>query len=599
MVTGVTITSAKTPWDDKAKIAKADYLILEAQNAYFNEDYDRYEQLVKRAHRLDTTNTDITAEWAMIMLTSETTDSATYERAYDALKKKAFEDGVSYYQARYFAQAASQIGRFDDAVQVWESIASRFTERQEPAAELAKVYLNKYINGDTSAFDKAIQIYDDIESRRGKSIETVNIKIKAYALNKDTAAITSELNALDSISPNDSYIALFTGAYYDYLDNKEKALEYYDRACQLDSTNGQAYAARADYYISIGDSAAYDREVFLALLSQNLDPDNKVQILRSYVVQFFNDSTQSKRIHQLFNTLEEMHPGEAQIHNLYGAYLAVNDESAEAAEQYSFASALAPDNEDYLASYIRASIQAGDTIQALKSLDLAIERFASNLGYPLMKCYIYKDLGDTSMIYSTLDSVKITDVKNKNAVANFLTSKADIYSALGDTLRALPIYDEAIALDPANNMALNNAAYFITLTGGDLDKAERYSLRSLKGDDLNPTYLDTYAWVLFHKKQYSMAKMYIDMALNAYPNTLTDPDEKTSDEGAEIPAQQDIDAASADIYDHAGDIYFMNGDAEGALKFWEKALKCDPQNALIQKKVQNKTIFLPPSMSPQ
>ena len=67
----------------------------------------------------------------------------------------------------------------------------------------------------------------------------------------------------------------------------------------------------------------------------------------------------------------------------------------------------------------------------------------------------------------------------------------------------------------------------------------------------------------------SLAKEIIDKALS-----LTEPADMTAEE-----------------YDHAGDIYFMNGDRDKALEYWREALKLDKDNASIKRKVKNKTIF--------
>ena len=46
---------------------------------------------------------------------------------------------------------------------------------------------------------------------------------------------------------------------------------------------------------------------------------------------------------------------------------------------------------------------------------------------------------------------------------------------------------------------------------------------------------------------------------------------------------------SAEIYDHAGDIYFMLGLTDDAVRYWKLALGLDPGNALISKKIKQKT----------
>ncbi|MDE6654611.1 MAG: tetratricopeptide repeat protein, partial [Muribaculaceae bacterium] len=146
------------------------------------------------------------------------------------------------------------------------------------------------------------------------------------------------------------------------------------------------------------------------------------------------------------------------------------------------------------------------------------------------------------------------------------------------------------------------------LTNTDLDKAERYSARSLQGDELNPTYLDTYAWVFFKKKDYKMAKQYIDIALNAYAveaaadtayavtDTIHMPDERVATDNISADTENSVETEeteipSADVYDHAGDIYFMNGEHAKAVEFWEKAHALEPEDETIAKKVKHRTIF--------
>ena len=82
------------------------------------------------------------------------------------------------------------------------------------------------------------------------------------------------------------------------------------------------------------------------------------------------------------------------------------------------------------------------------------------------------------------------------------------------------------------------------------------------------TSLDTYAWIMFKKKDYTQAQVYIQKALD-----------NTSE-------------PSEELYEHAGDIYFFTGDADKALDFWKKALELDPDNESLERKVKNRAYFL-------
>ena len=48
---------------------------------------------------------------------------------------------------------------------------------------------------------------------------------------------------------------------------------------------------------------------------------------------------------------------------------------------------------------------------------------------------------------------------------------------------------------------------------------------------------------------------------------------------------------ASEVLEHAGDIYFMSGFPQQAVEFWQRALRLDPGNELLQRKVSNKTYF--------
>ena len=51
------------------------------------------------------------------------------------------------------------------------------------------------------------------------------------------------------------------------------------------------------------------------------------------------------------------------------------------------------------------------------------------------------------------------------------------------------------------------------------------------------------------------------------------------------------DEPSAELYHHAGDIYFMTGDPDKAVEYWQQALDLEPDNEMLQRKVKHKTYF--------
>jgi tetratricopeptide (TPR) repeat protein len=133
---------------------------------------------------------------------------------------------------------------------------------------------------------------------------------------------------------------------------------------------------------------------------------------------------------------------------------------------------------------------------------------------------------------------------------------SDFYAVLGDIMHqkgmekeSIAAYDSCLVWKDDNIGCLNNYAYYLSEKGIRLDEAEKMSFRTIKAEPKNPTYLDTYAWILFMQKRYEEARKYIDQTL-----------ENDSD-------------TSAVLLEHAGDIYYHVGEKERAVEFWQKALE--------------------------
>jgi len=104
----------------------------------------------------------------------------------------------------------------------------------------------------------------------------------------------------------------------------------------------------------------------------------------------------------------------------------------------------------------------------------------------------------------------------------------------------------------------------LSLERKDLDKAEKMSGITIKAEPMNPTYLDTYGWVLFEQGSYVMAKIYIGKAI-----------------------EYSKDAPSADVHEHYGDVLYKTGSREEALVHWKKAKELGSDSATLDQKIKS------------
>lgn len=216
-----------------------------------------------------------------------------------------------------------------------------------------------------------------------------------------------------------------------------------------------------------------------------------------------------------------------------------------------------------------------------------------------------------------LHKVKINEVNNPEAVSNFMSTLGDAYQAADSLSKAIETYNKSIEIYPSNFLAYNNAAYAMAQNDTLLDQALSYARYAVLSDMENPTYLDTYAWVYFKKRDYPQAKKYIDLTLKyslpvedsiavdsvASPEGFVSdsiaPDSayigtEATDAGSDIIEGEDFDTndiVSAEVLSHAGDIYFMSGLPEQALEFWKRAAILAPDDEMLARKVKYKTYF--------
>lgn len=614
-------------WDREARKRKAEYVFLQANTALSLDSLDAATTMMKRASQLSPGDIDITGQQALMTLAFGNPDSAGIANAYADLLALYRWNPEDYVTGEATATIGRQLRKFDDVIYVWATLDSLYPSRTDPAANLSESYLLRYLSaGDTTDFRKSINILNRLEKGTGRNPGLTSQKVRAYAVRHDTLAIRSELDSLIADFPDDPTPSLLAGSVFQSLGMDSLAVVNFKEACRIDSADGRAFVELANLYRQTGDSVAYDREVFQALESPNLDFNTKFELLRGYVSELYTDSTQWPRTEHMFTVLEQVNPGESRMHALYGSFEVARNRHDRAAEQFTYAMSLDPNDDNIRTTAVQIFLALDSVPAVMATAREGMELFPNNFFYPIVAASTLATHGRAPEAIALLDSVDIRDVNNKRALSNFLTTKGDVLYQADSTDRAFEVYEQAIELNPDNVMAYNNAAYFLSEKDRDLDKALRYAQYAVLSEPSNSTYLDTYAWVYFKRKEYAEARKQIDATLRAmgYPLPgdtiateaineidsiagLPEADINISDvETEEIPADSDGDLVevdrtetmdtlnetpSAEVLSHAGDIYFMSGEPDQALRFWKEALELDPDDELLARKVKHKTYF--------
>ena len=542
----------------QANRVKATYVLMEAQRQHFLEHDDAFYHLIAYAYSLDSTNTSIAFYMGVAKFertSFEHTDELTAALA--QMRKHVEAHPEDKYEARLYAHAAFLVNQYQEGLRVLNIQHQLHPQDDNLLSTMADAYEK------TNDYKKALAIYDTLQQWRGQSVELSSAKLKAYQALNDTTGAIHEMRALLASAPTNADYNLAMGKMLFMFGYRDSAMVYYDKAQQYEPDNGLTYLTKAEYYLALGDTLNYDRQTYQALVSTDLDVESKLQILVNYTKTLLSAKDTTHRTDHLFDVLIEQHPLEPQIRVLYSEYLMVIDNNEGAAEQIDYALNLDPTNKELWTRLMAYHLYAGNYEKAIEVGDKAIRLNPDNVelySYLGSSCYSVKQYDKAIEVYdkalAILDSTQVDDR------SNLLSGKADVKFAMGDTIAAFALYDQSLDLNPDNPGTLNNYAYFLALSNRDLDKAERMSAKTIVEDAANPTYLDTYAWVFYMRKEYTMAQLYIEMAIN------------------------NEEQPTSELFEHYGYILLANGDKQKALEQWRKAIELKPDNEQLVKQIE-------------
>jgi len=546
---------------------KADYIFMEAMARNARGEDDSYFELLRGAYELDTTETSIGQSLGYFMMVLGRNDSLMAMKGYEMMRRHFDLHPDDYYSTIFYGMVNTSLGNTDEAIRVWSIADSLNPTKPDVAVKLVESLQEKR---DSASLRRSLEVLGRIERAEGKDLGLTSHKIRAMLALGDTASSLAEIRSLMESSPRNTQYQLYAGDIFMALDNPEKAIEYYDMACATDSTNGLAYYKRAQYYLQRGDSAAYDREVSRALLKEEIEVEAKTELLRDYVGRLYADTLKRQQIKDIFESLLTLHPHEAGFRDLYSSYLIMTGDLRSAAEQQEYAVDADLSNAGRWRSIMGLYGQLNDSPTAIETGKRALEFLPDDEVINLLMGANYQQLKeyDSAMEYFR-KALSLVNEEETSTRSQIVASIGDIFYAREMTDSAFVYYREAVDIDPDNLLALNNFAYYLAENGQDLDLAERYSAICVRANPENDTAIDTYAWVFYKKKDYLKAKEWIDRAVSL-----------------------EEENPQADVLHHAGDIYFMNQKVAEAVEFWEKALKLDPDNQIIKKKIRQRTPFV-------
>ncbi len=455
----------------------------------------------------------------------------------------------------YISQA-----NYEQALTTYERLYANNKTREDVLQILYQLY------GSQNNYKKMIEVIERMEMLLGSSEQLSLTKMQIFEQMGDKRKAQAELMRLVQKNPLDLNYRIMLGNWFFQNNKKKEAFKEYQTVLKEDPSNAAAQLSLLDYYRDAKNEKVVEELTQKLLESKKTEKETKMVLLRQVIIDNQqSDAKDSLEVIKLFDRVLSYPQEDADIVMMKAAYLTLKNAPEDSVNKvYEQAIAIEPDNS-------RARIALIQNIWKEEQYDkvISISRPAQEYNPEEMVFYYFegfaqymKKENDAALQTFKKGVAQIKPDSDPNIVSDFYAIMGDILHEKGLDKEAFEAYDSCLHWRPENLAALNNYAYYLSLSKNDLKKAEEMSYKTIKKEPANPTFLDTYAWILFLQERYEEANIYIDQAIK---NDTT---------------------PSGVLFEHAGDIYYHVGKTAEALASWQQALKLGDKSATLKKKIE-------------
>ena len=450
---------------------------------------------------------------------------------------------------------------YPNAIKAYEKLYSSNPDRTDVLEILLSLY------GQKKDYANMLATVDRMVSADGESEQTVLTRMHIYSLQGKKKEEFNTLKRFVDRYPNDMSYQVMMSNWLLQNGEKQKAFDILQKVQKTDPQNVQAKLSMIDYYRAENlDSIARKMEEGL-LTNPHTSTDTKVSIIRSVIANNEASGGDSTKVLSLFRNILTGKQENADLAELYVAYLSLKKMPEDSiVGGLKRILEIAPDNKGARIELLRTLWGKIGNDEIIEISKPGVEYNPDEMAfyYFLGFAYIQKDDDDNAFDIFRKGVAQATDSSEPSLVSDMYSYIGDIYHQRGQIEEAYAAFDSCLQWKEDNVECMNNYAYFISVDGGDLSRAEQMSYKTIKAQPTNSLYLDTYAWVLFQEKRYAEAQIYIEQAVaNDSTNSYVQ-------------------------LEHAGDIYIMLGETDKAIDYWRRAIQAGGDAKAIERKIRLK-----------
>lgn len=450
--------------------------------------------------------------------------------------------------------------------------------KEHPRTDNLEVLLRLYQQ--TQNYTTALSTLDRLEAIEGRNEQS---SLRRYAIYKAMGNPTQAYQSIWSLCeehPQEPRYRVIMGDLYLQNGYPEAALSLYGDVLTSDSSNAMARSSMLNYYYMVDSTELFHQHMQHLMCDSSFSLQQKTGILGHYSREALERRVDKTRLLEHFlEALQCPQPNEM-LPQMAAAFVEEaklpNDSLAPIMRALLRND---PSNERARLQLIQLMIKKDEPQNLLQICREGISHQPRQMLYFYFGGLCYIELQQDEAARDLFaQGVQIAAAQNENdslVAASLCAALGDLEHQLGNTPKAFAAYERTLAYDPDHVSTLNNYAYFLALSRKNLNKALQMSSRIVEIEPNNPTFLDTHAWVLYQMRRYPQARQYIDQCLQ------------------QLETEEEVSSDDANLYEHAGDIYFRCGQLPQALKYWKKAETLTQDKKLrssLQRKIRRKRL---------
>lgn len=545
---------------------KRNTLFYKALVRYHAKEFDAARELLLLALDIDSTAAEVHHKLGQIILkVSSPRDTAMMKQAFHHAQLATHYAPHNKEYISLYAFLLLERKRYEEALGYQEQLTA-LAPTTENYYNLSQTYMQ------LKRYDEALQAMNHIENMDGDILPVVQEKARIFAAKKDTTALFTYLKDKVNKNQDDPHFLRVLNDYHVAFNHADSAEALYLDFLKKDPNN--VVCQMGLFFIYIANFPEREQTTWRSLeqimLNPLVDEETKIQFL-TYMEKLLNDKKMPLTpLYALLKKTINTPLQKAEIPYYY-SYLMEKDNMPldSIAKVMERAIEIEPGRSDLRRDYILILYSQQKIFEVVRAVKDAQKFIPGFLWLYYFEALLRQEEQDMSVFVEILErGIKLNTDKEDELLPTVYVYLGDAYQDLNNYEKAFEAYDNCLAIDPYHANCLNNYAYFLALRQERLDEAEEMACKVMDIEPNNPTYIDTYAWILYLQGKYPQAKIHIDKTIELL-------NEKYEGE--------------ATLLDHAGDIYLKCNETEAAREFWEKALKVSDdaqETKAIQKKLK-------------